>query len=122
LYRFSENLALFAGVVLPLGETLRRWGVWWDAPMAYLDDIVVGAFFLFAAWASRSGEPTGARWLAAAFGFGCGMGYGSLAASVADIGSFDPSGVTGATAALVKAVMFALGVVGLAGALRGRST
>jgi hypothetical protein len=44
MYRFSEMLAWVAGIVLPVGETLRRWGTWWDVPPAYLDDLLIGAF------------------------------------------------------------------------------
>jgi hypothetical protein len=42
MYRFSQWLAWTAGLVLPLVETLRRWGTWWDMPAAYLDDVVIG--------------------------------------------------------------------------------
>jgi len=45
MYRFSERLAVVAGIVLPVGETLRRWGSLWVQPWAYLDDIFIGAFF-----------------------------------------------------------------------------
>lgn len=121
MYKFSEKLAWVAGVVLPVGETLRRWGTWWDAPMAYVDDLLVGLFFLLAAWASRRAQASGGRWLAASFGFGCGMGYSSLASAVENINRLDPSGASGTTAAAVKACMLALGVVGLVGAVRRRS-
>lgn len=49
MYRFSQRLAWVAGVVIPLGETLRRWGTWWEVPSAYLDDVVIGVFLLVAA-------------------------------------------------------------------------
>jgi hypothetical protein len=49
MYRFSQRLAWVAGVVIPLGETLRRWGTWWEVPSAYLDDVVIGVFLRVAA-------------------------------------------------------------------------
>src|SRR5262245_9750280 len=61
MYRFSQRLAWIAGVVLPVGETFRRWGTWWDVPAAYLDDVVIGIFLLAGAWMSRQGQ-AGARW------------------------------------------------------------
>jgi hypothetical protein len=49
LWSFSKGLALVAGVVLPMGETIRRWGTWWHSPMAYVDGLLIGGFFLLAA-------------------------------------------------------------------------
>jgi hypothetical protein len=121
MYKFSENLAWVAGVVLPIGETLRRWGSWWEFPLVYLDDLFIGAFFLFAAWKSRQGDATGSRWLAASFGCGCGMGYSSWASTMAQLDFVDPSGVSGTAAAVVKASMLGLALLGLFAALRGRS-
>lgn len=120
MYTFSEHLARVAGVVLPVGETLRRWGTWWVSPWAYLDDLFIGAFFLAGAWMSRRRHPAGERYLSAAYGFACAIGCSSLAATLAEIDRTDPSGVTGATAAIVKTVMLCVGVVGLIGALGGR--
>jgi hypothetical protein len=121
MYKFSEALAWVAGVTLPVGETLRRWGSWWDVPLAYLDDVFIGAFFLFAAWRSRQGDDAGQRWLIASFGVGCGIGYASWASTMAQLEQVDPSGVSGATAAVVKVSMLGLSILGLVGALRGRA-
>lgn len=121
MYRFSERLAWVSGVVLPLGETVRRWGTWWDLPAAYLDDVLIGAFFLFGAWMSRRNATTGSRWLSAAYGCACGIGLMSVISSLSYLNQPDPSGVSGVTAAIVKAAMVGLGVVGLIGAVRGPS-
>jgi hypothetical protein len=75
MYRFSQRLAWVAGVVLPLGETLRRWGTWWEFPPAYLDDVLIGAFFLVGAWKSHRSPLAGPRWLAAAYGCAFGIGF-----------------------------------------------
>jgi hypothetical protein len=120
MYRFSERLAWVAGIVLPVGETLRRWGTWWEVPLAYLDDVFIGAFFLAAAARSRRGDDSGSKWLAAAFGLGCGMAYSSWAFTMGQLDRLDPAGVSGTTAAVVKAAVLGLSVAGLVGALRGR--
>jgi peptidoglycan/LPS O-acetylase OafA/YrhL len=122
MYRLSQRLAWAAGVVIPLGETMRRWGTWWDVPAAYLDDLVIGAFFLFGAWMSRRSSPVGARCLAAAYGCGCGIGFLSVAFAVTAINQTDPAGVSGVTALIVKVVMVSIGLAGLVGALRGPET
>jgi|SRR6185503_12194410 len=119
MYRFSQRLAWVAGVVIPLGETLRRWGSWWEVPTAYLDDLVIGACFLIGAWMSRRNSPIGIRCLAAAYGCACGIGFLSLIFGIASMNQADPSGVSGMTAVIVKVAMVSLGLVGLAGALRG---
>jgi hypothetical protein len=119
MYRFSQRLAWVAGVVLPVGETIRRWGTWWDVPAAYLDDVIIGAFFLFGAWMSRQSSPVGTRCLAAAYGCACGIGFLSLIFGVSTMNQTDPSGVSALTAVIVKVALVSLGLVGLVGALRG---
>ena len=119
MYRFSERLAWVAGVVLPVGETLRRWGTWWEFPPAYLDDLLIGAFFLVGAWKSRRRPVVGSRWLAAAYGCACGIGFMSLTMNLANLAQPDPTGVSGATASIVKAAMLALGITGMVGSLAG---
>lgn len=121
MYRFAERLAWVAAVVLPAGETLRRWGTWWDVPFAFVDDWLIGLFFLLAAWMCHRRHPSSPRVLAASFGFGCGMGYASLASSLEALDRTDPSGVSGMTAVVVKSLMLLFGALGLVGALRGAS-
>jgi len=118
MYRFSERLAWTAGIVLPAGETLRRWGTWWEFPPAYLDDVLIGVFFLLGAWMSRRNRASGQRYLTAAYGFACGIGSMNLAIDMVDIDRIDPTGVSGTTAVIVKAVMIGLAWAGLVGALR----
>jgi hypothetical protein len=119
MYRFSQRLAWAAGVVLPVGETLRRWGTWWEFPPAYLDDLLIGAFFVAGAWMSHRSSTVGPRMLAAAYGVACGIGFLSFALNVVDMDRPDPTGVSGATATIVKAVMLTLGITGLIGSLIG---
>jgi hypothetical protein len=56
--------------------------------------------------------------IAAAFGLGCGMAYSSWAFTMGQLDRLDPSGVSGTTAAVVKAGMLGLSIAGLVGALR----
>ena len=62
----------------------------------------------------------GQRWPVASFGVGCGMGYTSWAFTMAPLQLVDPSGASGATAAIVKFALLSLSLLGLAGALRER--
>ena len=52
------------GILLPLGETLRRWGTWFVDPPAYFDDLSIGAFLLVAFWLSARDGTVGRRYLA----------------------------------------------------------
>jgi hypothetical protein len=118
MYRFSQRLAWTAGVALPLLETVRRWGTWWDMPAAYLDDWVIGLFLLVGAWMSRE-VAVGARWLAAGWGCACGIGFLSIIFGVSSIDKTDPAGISGGTVLVVKLAMVSLGLVALVGALGG---
>jgi hypothetical protein len=112
MYTFARRLAWIAAFALPLGETWRRWGALWVEPLAYLDDIVVGALFLIGAWMANRGE-VGRRWLAAAYGFATGLMALSLAGGVIAIGRTDPSGLSGPVAVAIKIAMMVLAIVGL---------
>ncbi|MFN7923723.1 MAG: hypothetical protein U0Q16_26715 [Bryobacteraceae bacterium] len=122
MYRFSKRLALAAGLVLPIGETWRRWGALWDYPPAYLDDLFIGAFFLYALWVGRTESAVATRTLCAAYGFAFAIALLPLAASIASIQRPDPAGVSGGTAVVAKTIMMALAIAGLVGALRGPAT
>jgi hypothetical protein len=62
--KFSRTLALVAGIVLPIVETIRRrhqLGDPWAWP-AWLDDWIIGLFLLYGWWRTRffdvsSGRP-----------------------------------------------------------------
>ena len=117
---FSRRLAIFGGVVLPIGETARRWHQLGD-PLIWLtwaDDIVIGGFLLYGAWRAGRDAAAGRPVLAAAWGFACGLGYASFVFSLLTAETVDPSGFSMQTAVAVKGVMLALGIVGLVGALR----
>lgn len=119
MYKFSERLAWIGGILIPAGETLRRWGTWWVYPPAYLDDLLIGAFLLLAAWISGRRLAIGHPCLTAAYGFAMGVGFMSLAENIMHIDRPDPTGASGTAAVLVKSVLMALAAVGLIGAIRG---
>ena len=77
LFLFSRRLAIVFGILLPLGETFRRWGT--GGPLwLWLDDYCIGAFLLYGAWRSGRSVSDGQRFLAAAWAFACGIGYTSF--------------------------------------------
>lgn len=90
----SRRLAFVFGLLIPLGETIRRWGVW-GYPPAWLDDYFIGAFLLTAALiARRPADPARARaWLAGAWGFTAGIGYTSVFTHLEHIHDTDPGNV-----------------------------
>lgn len=73
----SRALAWGMGIALPLGETVRRWGVW-GYPPSWLDDYLIGLFLLVAAWRGGRHRPCARAWLAGAWGFAAGVLYCSF--------------------------------------------
>jgi hypothetical protein len=80
----SRALAWIIGVAVPVGETVRRWGVW-GYPPSWLDDFFVGAFLLVAAWRAGRDPKGGRAWLAGAWCFGAGVFYCSFFGHLRDI-------------------------------------
>jgi hypothetical protein len=82
------RFAIVIGALLPIAETVRRWGtggyVW-----SWLDDYLIGAFLLYGAWRCRRDIVEGQRVLAAAWAFACGIGYGSFFGHVEHWGEHD---------------------------------
>lgn len=123
MIRFSRWIAIVAGVLLPLGETARRWHELGDPAMwlVWLDDWAIGAFLLYGAWRTRRDIGEGRHVLAAAWGFACGLGYASFVSSVLATQTTDPSGAPMWIASVVKGVMLIAGLVALAAVLRWKS-
>lgn len=119
--RFSLRLAVVMGIVTPAIETLRRWSelraltVWWPG---FLDDVLLGGFLLYGAWLSSRRAAAGRPVLAAAWGFTCGMAYSSFFGQLSSLDVADPSGLPPVLVVAVKGLGLALGIAGLAGALR----
>jgi len=114
--RLSRALALAGGVLLPLLETLRRWGTWWDHPASFLDDWLIGAFLLVGVWATQSPQvQQGLSVLSAAWGFACGMLYPSIVGQwqALQIGRPDPAPISSEAVFIVKIVLGLGAVSGL---------
>lgn len=112
----SRRLAYALGVLTPLGETVRRWGTWWDEPLIFLDDYLIGAFLIAGAWATRGvASNRGKALLAAAWSFTLGMAYCSVAAHWRSMqaGQTDPAPISTEWVFAIKLV----GVLVAAGAL-----
>ena len=120
-FQFSRRLAILIGIAAPSIETVRRWHelrtltVWWPA---YLDDVLLGGFLLYGAWRAGTGRPHGRAVLTAAWGFMCGIAYGSVFGQLATLGQPDPSGFSPPLVVAFKALGLALGVAGLVSGLR----
>jgi hypothetical protein len=121
---FARGLAWIAGVVLPLGETARRWhqlgelgwfgGLLW----AWLDDWLIGAFLLYGAWRAGRDAVTGQASLAAAWGFTLAIAIGSFLTGV--FGDADPTGASRTVVVAIKGAMLVLCIAALVAVLRWR--
>ena len=114
---FSRRAALVIGILLPLGETLRRWGTWFVDPPAYLDDLSIGAFLLIAFWLSARDGSVGRRYLAAAWGYACGMGYSSFFRHLANLDAPDPAPISNRAVTTIIGIGWAVCIVALFAAL-----
>jgi hypothetical protein len=119
-FRFSRRLAILAGIALPLGETVRRWHQLAHLSMwpAWLDDILLGAFLLYAAWRVGRDHVAGQRFLAAAWGCACGMGYFSFFGQLARLDQPDPSSLPSTWVVLAKGLGLLLAIAALIDSLR----
>ena len=117
---FARRLALLAGIVLPLGETARRWHQLADPRLffAWFDDWLIGAFLLYGAWRAGRDPATGQASLAAAWGFTLAIAIGSFITGV--VGAGDPTGAPRSVVVPIKTAMLLLAVVALADVLRWR--
>jgi hypothetical protein len=117
---FARRLAYVGGVLAPLAETVRRWSTWRNDPPALFDDYIIGALLIYGAWRTGRDAPTGQRFLAAAWGFACGMGYASFFGQLYfnRQGIADPAPISGAWVAAIKGIAFALAILALVASLR----
>ena|SRR5882672_9701431 len=117
---FSRRLAIIFGILTPLAETVRRWrqlgqlSVW---PF-WLDDYIIGALLLYGAWRVSKDIRTGRRFLAAAWGFTCGMAYSSFFAQLGRLNEPDPAPIPSTWVAVIKGMGLALAILALVGSLK----
>ena len=80
MFQFSRRLAYVFGIALPILETVRRWSQLDDLAVwpIWLDDFLIGAGLLLGARLTADHRYSNARYLAAAWGFACGMAYPSF--------------------------------------------
>jgi peptidoglycan/LPS O-acetylase OafA/YrhL len=117
---FSRRLALVIGSLLPIAETIRRWRQLDDLRMwpYWLDDFLIGGFLLYAFWRTRQNPSQNRRFLAAAWGFTCGMGYLSFFEQIASRSAVDPAPVPSEWVAAIKGVGLMLSLLALVGSLK----
>lgn len=117
---FSRRVAIILGILTPLAETIRRWhqlGQLQYLPF-WLDDYILGAFLLYGAYRAGKDAKTGRRFLAAAWGFVCGMGYASFFNQLTRLYENDPAPIPSVWVAVIKGVGLAVSVLALVASLR----
>jgi hypothetical protein len=121
---FSRRLALVFGLLLPVVETIRRWRQLDDLSVwpIWLDDFLIAGFLLYAFWRTRQSASENRRFLAAAWGFTCGMAYLSFYGQMTSLDVVDPAPVPTEWVAVVKGVGLALSVLALVGSLKETET
>ena len=118
---FSRRLALVIGLLLPVAETIRRWRQLDDMSIwpFWLDDFLIGGFLLYAYWRTRENSLEHRRFLAAAWGFACGMAYPSFLAQITSLEVVDPAPIPSVWVAAIKGAGLVLSILALVGSLRG---
>ena len=118
--QFSRRLALF-GIIPPIADTIRRWHQLGDIKTwpFWLDDVLLGGFLLYSAWLTGKDLKNGRRFLAAAWGFACGIAYLSFFDQITSLDKPDPAPIPAGWVAIIKGIFFLLAIVGLIGSLRG---
>jgi hypothetical protein len=122
--QFSRRLAIVGGILTPLAETIRRWSTWQQSPAALFDDYIIGAFLLCAAWRTGKDIRNGQRFLAAAWGFACGLGYASFFSQLDSLrlGEQDPAAIPSECVLVIKGIAVTLAIIALVVSLKALPT
>ena len=115
--RFELAAAYAMGVALPVLEVLRR-RTHFDTIAGYVDDFIAGGLLLYAAREASRRKPRGPVLLVAAWAVLCGGLYNSFFHQLESGASHDVSGLANATVVLVKGVLYAIALAGLALSVR----
>ena len=117
---FPRRLAIAFGILLPVAETVRRWHQLHELAVcpAWLDDILLGIFLLYGAWRAGCDVLTGQRWLTAAWGCACGMGYFSFFSQLSRVGMPDPAPIPASAVLAIKGIGLVLAIAALIISLR----
>ena len=118
--RFSRWLAIAGGIIAPVLETMRRWSTWKQSPANLFDDYIMGALLLYGAWRVGKDIRSGQRFLVAAWGFACGLGYYSFFGQLKDFhqGQPDPAPIASECVLLIKGIAWSLAIIALVLSLR----
>ena len=119
--RFEVSSAYVMGVLLPVGETVRRRTNFENIP-AYIDDFIIGGLLLWAAHAASRERPYGRYLLCAAWGVLCGGLWGSFFGQVLSESPTDVSGLPNAAVVVVKAGLYAIALYSLFRSIKGASS
>jgi len=111
----SRYIAIVLGILTPLAETVRRWSTWQENPPALFDDYILGAFLLYGAWRVGKDVRRGQPFLAAAWGFMCGMAYYSFFDQLHryHLGMSDPAPISSLWIVVIKGAGLTLGIISL---------
>ena len=115
--RFELIAAYLMGAGLPVLEVLRR-RTNFDTISGYVDDFIAGGLLLYAARSVSRQEPRGPVLLVAAWAVLCGGLYGSFFYQLESSASHDVSGLANVTVVLIKGVLYAVALAGLALSVR----
>jgi hypothetical protein len=118
--RFSRDAAFVLGVLTPIAETVRRWSTWREDPAAYFDDFFLAGLLLYGAWRVLRDPRAGQRYLAAGWGFACGMIYPGFFFQFqrGREGIPDPAPIPSQWVLVIKGVAFAIAILSLVLCLR----
>jgi hypothetical protein len=83
-----------------------------------LDDFILGGFLLYGVWRTAKSIEPGRRYLAAAWGFTCGMAFNSFFGQLMRLDQPDPSYVPAVWVVSIKGIGFLLAIAALVGSLR----
>lgn len=90
--------------------------------MLLFDDYILAALLLYGAWLAGRDFRRGQRFLAAAWGVVCGVGYCSVMGQIQRLqtGEPDPAPISAFAVAVIKVLLFALAVTALISTLRAK--
>ena len=115
--RFEVGAAYVLGILLPIGETIRRWGRI-ESITSYADDLLIGGLLLVAAWAVTKRKKWGNPLLIAAWGVLCGGMYYSFFGQLERGVGTDTSGLANEIIVAIKGTIYIIAIIALVLAIR----
>lgn len=115
--RFEVWAAYVLGALLPVGETIRRWGKI-ESVTSYADDLLIGGLLLVAAWSVSARKRWGNALLIAAWGVLCGGLYYSFFGQLERGAGTDTSGLANGIVIAIKGAIYLVAITALVRAIR----